>query len=298
MGAHYQRSQIADFLHPDDGYRGKMHRLGHKVKDHMKENLIDLREKQNKLRQEQEDREEQERSVTNFKKLSQFQNVPSRVFEELNDNRANRNNQSEPTIFLGKGIQEKRLEELAMRKRQERYEMEERIKRERDAFSVPSSPRKGNIPRSSDEMGHLAPRSDVNFISRNKLKAQLDLPVKKRSGVNESPEKYLHEEFGTVPKYLEDRKTKMEEDIAERRRRMPDPDCPPGMKLMPTDERLSTLQKLNDSRTEAMSQLSRMPFMVENPSAVRRKKDLENKLKEIESAIDIFSKPKVFIQIE
>lgn len=294
MGAHYQRSQIADFLCPDEGYRGKVQRLGGKVKDHMKENVIDLRQRQNKLLQEREEREEQEKSASNLKKLSQFRNVSSRVFDEVN---VNRGQQPEQTVFLGKGVQERRLEELAMKRRQERYEQEERMRKERDTYSLPTSPRKSSVPHGKEDMGQLAPRSNVNFISRNKLKAQLDLPVNRR-GDSDSNDKYLHDEFGTVPKYLEERKMRQEEESMERRRRAPDPDCPPGMKLMPNEERLSTLQKLNESRAEALSHLSKMPFVVEIPSVLKRKKDLENKLKEIESAIEIFNKPKVFIQIE
>ena len=36
--------------------------------------------------------------------------------------------------------------------------------------------------------------------------------------------------------------------------------------------------------------------MVETPSQKRRKAELENKLKEIDDAIKIFSRPKVFVQ--
>lgn len=35
-GHHHQRAQIADFICPDDGHRGRMTRLGKQPKDHMK----------------------------------------------------------------------------------------------------------------------------------------------------------------------------------------------------------------------------------------------------------------------
>lgn len=48
------RSQIADFLCPDNGYRGQLKRQGKEVRDHMKENRVGLKEQQQRLRDKKE----------------------------------------------------------------------------------------------------------------------------------------------------------------------------------------------------------------------------------------------------
>ena len=49
---------------------------------------------------------------------------------------------------------------------------------------------------------------------------------------------------------------------------------------------------------EALKQLQHMPFIVETPSAQRKKLALEDKLKEIEDAVALFSRTKVFVKVE
>ena len=82
-----------------------------------------------------------------------------------------------------------------------------------------------------------------------------------------------------------------EEDV--RQANMPDKDCPPGMSLMPEGERLETLAVLTRSQETAKDTLRRMPLVIETQGQVRRKNELDAKLKEIEDAIVIFSREKV-----
>ena len=63
------RSQIADFLCPDNGYRGQLKRQGKEVRDHMKENRVGLKEQQQRLR----DKREAE-NVPGMIKLCHYQN--------------------------------------------------------------------------------------------------------------------------------------------------------------------------------------------------------------------------------
>ena len=74
-----------------------------------------------------------------------------------------------------------------------------------------------------------------------------------RPKVLDSPAK--HESYGKNPKYLEERKQQMKEEKELRMRNMPDPDCPKGMKLMPDEERLSTLENLQRSKAEVLQLL-------------------------------------------
>lgn len=62
--------------------------------------------------------------------------------------------------------------------------------------------------------------------------------------------------------------------------------------------RQDTLEILHTSKVEALKQLQALPFVIETPSLKRRQQSLEDKLREIEKAIILFSKPKVYIANE
>ena len=280
-----RRTQISDFLCPDNGFRGKQERLGGKPKDHMRQNFRDLQSMQLKLR---EDREEAAQPPKELYKMTQFKKVQSKVFQPNNDeNRSERINNGE---FLTKGNSEKRRDELTEKRKQQRYELEARLEENRLTEAKPLTPRKASIPK---ETAHLAPRSNANFISRNRSEAKILAPPEEHEVIQEPK----HSEFGRVPKYLENRKAQWEEEKEEIRRNAPDPNCPPGMKLMSEDERLSTLEILQQNREEAMKQFSKLPFVIETASLIRRKNEIEMKLKEIENAIGLFSRPRVYIKL-
>mmetsp|Transcript_6786 Transcript_6786/g.21506 ORF Transcript_6786/g.21506 Transcript_6786/m.21506 type:complete len:748 (+) Transcript_6786:81-2324(+) len=112
----------------------------------------------------------------------------------------------------------------------------------------------------------------------------------------EEEEEHKHT-FGKVPEYLVRRKLEKEEaeakarELEERTR-----GCPPGMMVMPEAERLETLAALQDSYEEVKKQLGRMPLVIETRSQIKRQEALEAKLQEIEDAVKIFSRPKVFVK--
>lgn len=64
---------------------------------------------------------------------------------------------------------------------------------------------------------------------------------------------------------------------------------------MPEDERLETLELLKKNREEMERAIQALPLRIETLSAVRRKEELERRLKEIEDALKIFSRPKVLV---
>ena len=75
-----------------------------------------------------------------------------------------------------------------------------------------------------------------------------------------------------------------------------DPDCPPGLIVMPDEERLETLEILKQSEKETHELLHRLPLTATTERMIKRKEALESKLKEIESAKHIFMKPRVFVK--
>lgn len=194
------------------------------------------------------------------------------------------------------GISDRRRNDIAQENRLSRLELERKMEEAKyyagASTDAPESPRKSSIPK---EMATLAPPSNTDFISRNRLKAMTMVTTAKADDASKVESIYKHDEFGRVPEYLEERKARKIREEEEERRRRPDPSCPPGMVLMPEHERLNTLGVLKQSREEALNQLQRLPFVVETPSMKRKQEVLETKLREIDRAMGIFSKDKVYV---
>jgi hypothetical protein len=263
-----------------------MARNGHKPKDHMSDNKAIIKNVQHKNR---EDREKFAQPAREVYKLSQFRDVEARVFEEPAK-------QSELTgkhngAFISKGSSASRQEKLQHEARQKRQEIENMLNDARDNKQVPS-PRKSSVPK-ADQVASLAPRSRADFINQNKVKADRLQPPMRREDSNPSK----HEAYGRVPDYLERRNAQKAEAEANRRRNAPDPSCPPGMTLMPEDERAETVRTLEQSLDEVNRQLQKLPFVIETHSIQKRHDALESKLKEIERALAIFKRPKVYVAL-
>jgi hypothetical protein len=101
--------------------------------------------------------------------------------------------------------------------------------------------------------------------------------------------------FGRIPRYLLERKEQWAREEVERRRNAPDPDCPPGMVLLDEDERVRPLKVLRKSLTEAQLRMNTLPLRIETLNQIRRKNELEAKLQEIEDAIKVFDRAKVYV---
>lgn len=238
-------------------------------------------------RKNQEDKEEASRPKKELYKLPQFKEAQSRVYDEIE--RSPRCN-SEGN-FLERGASERRRQEQAYAGRLARQEVDRKMREAAEIAAAPPSPRKPSVPR---EVAPVSHKSNENFIAKNKVKAMCMRAPEQNERHDEGAH---HREYGRVPEYLEERKQQWEDEAADRRRRAPDPSCPPGMMVMPEDERTATLETLMKSKKECLTQLERMPFVIETPSMKRKQDALENKMKEIENAIAIFSKKKVYVAI-
>lgn len=137
-------------------------------------------------------------------------------------------------------------------------------------------------------------KETVNFVNSNAWEVIKKSPPKPADG-EDRRQRARHSSFGRIPRYLLERKEQWAQEEEERRRDAPDPDCPPGMVLLDEDERLRTLQVLATSLEEARLRMNRLPLRVETLSQVRRKNELEAKLREIEDAIKVFDRPKVYV---
>uniref|UniRef100_A0A673CBS0 Enkurin domain-containing protein n=1 Tax=Sphaeramia orbicularis TaxID=375764 RepID=A0A673CBS0_9TELE len=92
------------------------------------------------------------------------------------------------------------------------------------------------------------------------------------------------------------RKEQWRKEEEERRKKAPDPSLPAGHTLMPDTKRLETLQSLKDSM--CLSQLLSLPLKADNLSVRSRRTHLDCRLSEIEEAIKIFSRDKVYVKID
>ena len=213
---------------------------------------------------QREEREIAARQPRELYKLEQFRDVRARVYDEEGprsprggyDNETSFDNMSgsatgrseKMTVYLQKGVGAERRAKLLERNYESRTEIQEKLEDARYIANRPSTPKKGRTPK-GDEVAALAPRNESNFIGQNRNKADSMRAMKTMTTREKRAEKdAVHHNFGKVPEYLLDRKAKWAEEKEEAARRAPDPNCPRGMKLMPEEERISTLEVLEQSR--------------------------------------------------
>ncbi|XP_063190058.1 enkurin domain-containing protein 1 isoform X1 [Chroicocephalus ridibundus] len=111
-------------------------------------------------------------------------------------------------------------------------------------------------------------------------------------------EEYNAKQKGHVPQYLLERKEQWRRQMEERLQNLPDPDTPPGHTMMPEGQRLETLGNLKQSQEHLLKDLVMLPVRADTLSMQKRRVELERKLSQIEEAIKIFSRPKVFIKLD
>ncbi len=73
---------------------------------------------------------------------------------------------------------------------------------------------------------------------------------------------------------------------------------PTGTRLLSESERVSNLESLHSRKRELINILEKLPVSMSTLSLINKKRDIENKLDEIDEAIEIFSKKHVFIKID
>uniref|UniRef100_A0A3Q2QGB2 Enkurin domain containing 1 n=1 Tax=Fundulus heteroclitus TaxID=8078 RepID=A0A3Q2QGB2_FUNHE len=102
---------------------------------------------------------------------------------------------------------------------------------------------------------------------------------------------------GQVPQYLEERKEHWRKEEEEKKRNAPDPTVPAGHTLMPESERQETLKSLKDTHRSLVTKLLSLPLKADSLSVRTRRAQLDCRLSEIEEAIKIFSRDKVYVKI-
>ena len=107
-----------------------------------------------------------------------------------------------------------------------------------------------------------------------------------------------HKEFGKTPKYLQNMKIESEKKKELEKLKKETSKYPKGTRLLSEEERLFTLEKLKQSKNDINQVIEKLPITCDSQAFRNKKEELFKKLDEIESAIETFSKKKVFVKIE
>uniref|UniRef100_A0A8D0F6Z3 Enkurin domain containing 1 n=1 Tax=Strix occidentalis caurina TaxID=311401 RepID=A0A8D0F6Z3_STROC len=246
-----------------------------KSKDHEKENVRRIKEIQKKCKEKERAQEHsQPKPVKALWKSQKYENVESKVKAKLQESSPPPN--PEALKFLraysrcGPGIKPCR----------------------------PLSPRPTRMKvegKSIDFIKHNARNAKRAPLRRSQsLQALAELLEQK----HREQEEYNAKQKGHVPQYLLERKELWRRQTEEQLRNLPDPDTPPGHTMMPEGQRLETLSNLKQSQEQLTKDLVMLPMRTDTLSMQKRRVELERKLFQIEEAIKIFSRPKVFIKMD
>ncbi|XP_075571850.1 enkurin domain-containing protein 1 [Pelecanus crispus] len=248
-------------------------------KDHEKENMRRIKEIQKKCKEKERAQEHSHpKPVKALWKSQKYENVESKVKAKLQESSPPAN--PEAVKFLraysrcGPGIKPCRL----------------------------LSPRPARTKAEADTEG-----KSIDFIKHNACNAKR-APLRRSQSLqalaelleqkHREQEEYNAKQKGHIPQYLLERKELWRRQMEERLQNLPDPDTPPGHSMMPEGQRLETLGNLKQSQEQLIKDLVMLPVHADTLSMQKRQVDLERKLSQIEEAIKIFSRPKVFIKLD
>ncbi|NXF36024.1 ENKD1 protein, partial [Nyctibius bracteatus] len=263
---------------------------GKESKDHEKENVRRIKEIQKKCKEKERAQERsQPKPVKALWKSQKYENVESKVKAKLQESSPPPN--PEALKFLraysrcGPGI--KPCRPLSPRPARTKAEVDT------EAPEALGAETKIQVEGKS-----------VDFIKHNACNAKR-APLRRSQSLHElleqkhrEQEEYNAKQKGHVPQYLLRRKELWRRQTEERLRNLPDPDMPPGHTMMPEHQRLETLCDLKQSQEQLIKDLVLLPMRSDTLSMQKRRVELERKLSQIEEAIKIFSRPKVFIKLD
>ncbi|XP_030273866.1 enkurin domain-containing protein 1 [Sparus aurata] len=138
----------------------------------------------------------------------------------------------------------------------------------------------------------------IDFIKHNARAAGKTVVRRSQSLTNLRDKPVPSAVKGQVPQYLEERKKQWQKEEEERRRNAPDPTVPAGHTLMPEYKRQETLKTLTETHRSLVTELLSLPLKADSLSVRSRRAHLDCRLSEIEEAIKIFSRDKVYVKID
>ncbi|XP_009864231.1 PREDICTED: enkurin domain-containing protein 1, partial [Apaloderma vittatum] len=262
-------------------------------KDYEKENVRRIKEIQKKCKEKERAQERsQPKPVKALWKSQKYENVESKVKARLQESSPPPNPEAQKFLRAysrcGPGI--KPCRPLSPRPAR----MEARA--DAEALEALSDETKIQVEgKSVDFIKHNARNAKRAPLRRSQsLQALAELLEQKQR----EQEEYNAKQKGHVPQYLLERKELWRRQTEERLRDLPDPDTLPGHVMMPESQRLETLGNLKQSQEQLVKDLVMLPMRSDTLSMQKKRAELERKLSQIEEAIKIFSRPKVFIKLD
>ena len=147
-----------------------------------------------------------------------------------------------------------------------------------------------------DDAPLLLPKIYKNNVKENiKLIVDNKKTKKKYIDNSETPEA-KHKNYGKVPEYIKRFEMERELQRQEKIRRKEELKYPKGTKLLSEEERKKILQNLIKTQQELSLYLEKMPISNRNLNVQQRRDLIVKKLLELDRAIDMFSKKRVFVK--
>ena len=164
-----------------------------------------------------------------------------------------------------------------------------------------SSERNNNIHESKSSLpkneGLILPKIEKNFL-RDNIDIVKENKVPKRYKSKQENRNDYHKNYGKTPEYLkqyklEDERRKEYENLLKEQATYPK-----GTRLLPESERIQTLNDLINSKKEIENMIEKMPITNRSMAINEKKEQLLNKIDDLNKAIEMFSKKKVFVKID
>ncbi|CAG5924631.1 unnamed protein product [Menidia menidia] len=273
---HGRRGVVGELLKLDCVSITPPTRQKQRVHDFGKENMQRLREIQKRCKEQDAERAHSRSGpVKALWTSSKYQNVPSRVVAQLEDYNPNVKPQCQNFLKAHSN----------------------------SGSAAPSRPSPVAVERpascsSTQEQELTVQGQSINFIKHN-VRAAGKTCIRRSQSLTNVRDKPLPSAVkGQVPQYLEDRKMQWRKEEEERKRNTPDPTIPAGHSLMPESERQETLKSLKETHRSLVTELLSLPLKADSLSVRSRRAKLDCKLSEIEEAIKIFSRDKVYVKID
>ena len=148
----------------------------------------------------------------------------------------------------------------------------------------------------------------TDFVESNKAGTLAKAVAAGRSKMEQSELRELEKEqnspllkpnYGKVPVYVLERRKEVAAKVAQLAKEKALANVPPGMRVMPDEEREATLVVLRANRADVEGKLASLPIAVgQTQFSLRKKSELEHRLGEIEDAQRVFQRRVVLVRDE
>ena len=137
-----------------------------------------------------------------------------------------------------------------------------------------------------------------NFVLENKKILSEKYKIPSHVKPPKPKENPFHKSYGKTPKYIQNMKIAQEFKKEIENKLKEEKNYPKGTRLLSEKERIKTLNGLNESKKELLEQIEKLPISMRTVAVNHKRDELFKKLDEIEDAIKMFERKKVFVKIE